>query len=118
MQVPEHLRNYIDYEAYGRDIALEESGQFTDLGYVRDTGDSFHEYYDGEHGSIPEEYRVMAYPASEILREESKVQPEAAAPAKVPAALSPHSLKRPEQRRAHERDHRPAGNRHTGAFRE
>ena len=37
-RVPEHLRNYIDYEAYGRDIALEESGQFTDLGYVRDTG--------------------------------------------------------------------------------
>ena len=36
MQVPEHLRNYIDYEAYGRDIALEESGQFTDMGYVRD----------------------------------------------------------------------------------
>ena len=61
MQVPEHLRNYIDYEAYGRDIALEENGQFTDLGYVRDTGDSFHEYYDGERGSIPEEYRVMTF---------------------------------------------------------
>ena len=61
MQVPEHLHNYIDYEAYGRDIALEESGQFTDLGYVRDTGDSFHEYYDGERGSIPEEYRVMTF---------------------------------------------------------
>ena len=61
MQVPEHLCNYIDYEAYGRDIALEESGQFTDLGYVRDTGDSFHEYYDGERGSIPEEYRVMTF---------------------------------------------------------
>ena len=61
MEVPEHLRSYIDYEAYGRDIALEESGQFTDLGYVRDTGDSFHEYYDGERGSIPEEYRVMTF---------------------------------------------------------
>ena len=61
MQVPKHLRNYIDYEAYGRDIALEESGQFTDLGYVRDTGDSFHEYYNGERGSIPEEYRVMTF---------------------------------------------------------
>ena len=61
MQVPEHLRNYIDYEAYGRDIALEESGQFTDLGYVRDTGDSFHADYDGERGSIPEEYRVMTF---------------------------------------------------------
>ena len=61
MQVPEHLRNYIDYEAYGREVALEEGGDFTDLGYIRDTGSSFHEYYDGEPGSIPEEYRVMAF---------------------------------------------------------
>ena len=61
MQVPEHLRNYIDYEAYGRDMAMDESGDFTDLGYVRDTGDTFHEYYDGEPGSIPEEYRVMTF---------------------------------------------------------
>ena len=61
MQVPEHLRNYIDYEAYGRDVALEEGGDFTDLGYIRDTGSSFHEFYDGEPGSIPEEYRVMAF---------------------------------------------------------
>ena len=61
MQVPEHLRNYIDYEAYGRDVALDESGDFTSFGYVRDTGSSFHEYYDGERGSIPEEYRVMTF---------------------------------------------------------
>ncbi len=61
MQVPEYLCSYIDYEAYGRDIALEESGQFTDAGYVRDAGGSFHEYYDGERGSIPEEYRVMTF---------------------------------------------------------
>ena len=72
MQVPEHLRNYIDYEAYGRDIALEEGGEFTDLGYVRDTGSSFHEYYDGEHGSIPEEYRVMTSQDAEELTEEEK----------------------------------------------
>ena len=61
MQVPEHLRNYIDYEAYGRDVALEEGGEFTDFGYVRDTGDRFDEVYDGERGSIPEEYRVMTF---------------------------------------------------------
>ena len=61
MQVPEHLRNYIDYAAYGRDVAMDESGDFTDLGYVRDTGSSFREYYDGEPGSIPEEYRVMTF---------------------------------------------------------
>ena len=44
MSVPDNLKNYIDYEAFGRDIALEEAGQFTDYGYVRDTQDSFTEY--------------------------------------------------------------------------
>ena len=72
MQVPEHLKNYIDYEAYGRDIALEEGGEFTDLGYVRDTGSSFHEYYDGERGSIPEGYRVMTFQDAEELTEDEK----------------------------------------------
>ena len=70
MQVPEQLQNYIDYEAYGRDVALEENGTFTDQGYVRDTGDSFHEYYDGERGSIPDEYRVMTF--QDDLPEEEK----------------------------------------------
>ena len=66
----EHLQNYIDYEAYGRDVALEENGTFTDQGYVRDTGESFHEYYDGERGSIPDEYRVMTF--QDDLPEEEK----------------------------------------------
>lgn len=70
MQVPEHLQNYIDYEAYGRDVAIDENGAFTDQGYVRDTGDSFHEYYDGERGSIPDEYRVMTF--QDDLPEEEK----------------------------------------------
>lgn len=69
MQVPEHLRNYIDYEAYGRDVAIDENGEFTSFGYVRDTGDSFHEYYDGDRGSIPEEYRVMTF-QEEVPEEE------------------------------------------------
>ena len=70
MQIPEHLQNYIDYEAYGRDVAMDESGSFTDQGYVRDTGDRFCEYYDGERGSIPDEYRVMAF--QDDLPEEEK----------------------------------------------
>lgn len=61
MQVPEHLRNYIDYEAYGRDIALDENGEFTSFGYVWDSGSSFVEVYDGDRESIPEEYRVMSF---------------------------------------------------------
>ena len=70
MQVPEHLQNYIDYEAYGRDVAMDENGSFTDQGYVRDTGDHFCEYYDGERGSIPDEYRVMSF--QDDLPEEEK----------------------------------------------
>ena len=60
MQVPDHLRNYIDYEAYGRDVALEEGGEFTEFGYVRDTGSRFYEEYDGDRENIPEEYRIMS----------------------------------------------------------
>ena len=70
MQIPEHLQNYIDYEAYGRDVAMDENGSFTDQGYVRDTGDRFCEYYDGERGSIPDEYRVMTF--QDDLPEEEK----------------------------------------------
>ena len=60
MEVPDHLKNYIDYEAYGRDIALDENGHFTDQGYVRDTEDSFTEHYEGNRDEIPWEYRVTA----------------------------------------------------------
>lgn len=70
MQVPEHLQNYIDYEAYGRDIAMDENGTFTDQGYVWDTREAFHEYYDGERGNIPDEYRVMTF--QDDLPEEEK----------------------------------------------
>ncbi len=70
MQVPDYLENYIDYEAYGRDVALDEDGQFTDYGYVRDTGDSFVEVYDGNPENIPEEYRVMSFPEEDLSKEE------------------------------------------------
>lgn len=70
MQVPDYLENYIDYEAYGRDVALDEYGQFTDYGYVRDTGDSFVEFYDGNPENIPEEYRVMSVPKEDLSKEE------------------------------------------------
>lgn len=69
-KVPAHLQNYIDYEAYGRDVALEENGTFTDQGYVWDTREAFHEYYDGERGSIPDECRVMTF--QDDLPEEEK----------------------------------------------
>ena len=59
--IPEHLRNYIDYEAYGRDIRFSDGGEYTDFGYVRDTGSSFVEFYNGDRDDIPEEYRIMNF---------------------------------------------------------
>lgn len=58
------MEDYIDYEAYGRDVAINEMGQFTDYGYVRDTQESFTEYYDGDRENIPDEYRVMDFMVS------------------------------------------------------
>lgn len=74
MQVPDHLRNYIDYEAYGRDVAMEEGGEFTEFGYVRDTGSRFYEVYDGDRENIPEEYRIMSEALEEL--EAEKPEPE------------------------------------------
>ena len=70
IQVPDHLRNYIDYEAYGRDVALEEGGEFTDFGYVRDTGSRFYEEYDGDRENILEEYCVMSEALEGLTPEE------------------------------------------------
>lgn len=70
MQVPEYLRNYIDYESYGRDVAIDENGEFISFGYVRDSGDSFVEVYDGNRENIPEEYRVMSTAEEELTKEE------------------------------------------------
>ena len=34
IEIPEHIRNYFDYEAYGRDMRLNEGGVFAPGGYV------------------------------------------------------------------------------------
>ena len=52
------LAGYIDYERYGSDCQINEAGMFTDSGYIRDTGESWNEYYDGSRDDIPEEYQL------------------------------------------------------------
>ena len=54
------LANYIDYEGFGRDIRFDESGVFTDNGYVRSNGGRFVDIYDGRIENIPEEYRIQS----------------------------------------------------------
>ena len=87
VDMPEEWKAGILLPRFGLHIANTEQGIFTDYGYLVKSGDEWQRVHEGQ--PVPESYRVMAYPAPEILREESKVQPEAAAPTKAPQPVTP-----------------------------
>ena len=87
VDMPEEWKAGILLPRFGLHIANTEHGVFTDYGYLVNSGDEWQRVHEGQ--PVPEEYRVMAYPAPEILREESKVQPETAAPTKAPQPVTP-----------------------------
>lgn len=59
LDVPEHIKDYFDYEAYGRDMFLNTTSDFAGGGYIENNGSPFMEHYDGE---VPEEYQIFSYP--------------------------------------------------------
>ncbi len=71
-QVPEHLIDYIDYEAYGRDARINEGGHFAPGGYVQG-GHSFKEHYHGLE-DIPDEHRVFSMPKVPIREQMAAYQ--------------------------------------------
>ena len=70
--VPEHLIDYIDYEAYGRDVRINEDGHLAPGGYVVGGG-SFVEHYHGIE-DIPEEHRVFSMPKVPIREQMAAYQ--------------------------------------------
>lgn len=50
------LANYIDYERFGHDVALNEGGVFTGNGYLYSQGESLSCHYDG---TTPDEYCLL-----------------------------------------------------------
>ena len=82
VQVPEHLIDYIDYEAYGRDVRINEDGHLAPGGYVVGGG-SFVEHYHRIE-DIPEEHRVFSMPKVPI-REQMAAYQEMAKQAPPPA---------------------------------
>jgi len=61
LEIPEHIEQYFDYEAYGRDIDGGADGVFLkDGGYITNSG-GFIEHYGGRD-DLPEEHRIFAYP--------------------------------------------------------
>ena len=92
IEIPEHIQNYFDYEAYGRDVKIRENGVFAPGGYVAADPGAFIEYYHGPE-DIPKEHRVFAYPkeaepARSILKAIREFQEAPPAPRKDKAGLS------------------------------
>ncbi len=71
--VPEHLVDYIDYEAYGRDVRINEGGHFAPGGYVMDNNSRFIEHYTGRD-DIPPEHCVFSYPKLNIREQMAAYQ--------------------------------------------
>ena len=61
LEIPDHLASYFDYEAYGRDISLGNSGTFTNEGYIEECYGSFPEHYAGRE-DLPDEHKIFKYP--------------------------------------------------------
>ncbi len=78
LEVPDPLKNYFDYAAYGRDVAMDEGGSFTSYGYIRDNYDTFREFYHGSREDIPEEYLItgnieeLAIPVTTSIQEKKE----------------------------------------------
>lgn len=65
LEVPDELRPYFDFGAYGRAMRESEAGRFSMGGYVIPNGAEFIEVYHGPE-DIPKDKRVFAYPRLSI----------------------------------------------------
>lgn len=63
--IPAELKDYFNYEAYGRDVSINEGGHFAPGGYIVQTSGDFKEYYHGPK-DIPVEHKVFSFPQLSI----------------------------------------------------
>ena len=73
LDVPDNVLPYFDFEAYGRDVRINEGGHFAPGGYVFNNGGSFVERYHGME-NIPPEHRIFAYPKLNIREQMAAYQ--------------------------------------------
>lgn len=64
LAIPAELKGYIDYEAYGRDLSINEGGHLAPGGYIVQTG-PVKELYHGTE-DIPKEHKVFSMPRLSI----------------------------------------------------
>lgn len=71
LEIPQHLDGYIDYEAYGRDMNLNNTGNFVTGGYAIGYDGAFQKNYTGRD-DIPDDCIIFSYPEPKMksIREE------------------------------------------------
>ena len=82
VDMPQEWKAGIDIAQFGRHIAQQEQGAFIEYGYIVKSGDKWQRVHEGQ--PVPEEYRVMAFPQPEVMRDEIKTQQAAVLTAEAP----------------------------------
>ena len=90
VDMPEEWKSGIDTAQFGRYVAQQEQGVFTEYGYLVKSGDAWQKVHEGQ--PVPEEYRVLSFPAPEVLRDSANipqpVQPETEPQKVIPIILN------------------------------
>ena len=73
VDMPEEWKGGIDTAQFGRYVAQQEQGVFTQYGYLVKSGDEWQKVHEGQ--PVPEEYRVLSFPAPEVLRDSANIPP-------------------------------------------
>ena len=73
VDMPEEWKGGIDTAQFGRYVAQQEQGAFTQYGYLVKSGDAWQKVHEGQ--PVPEEYRVLSFPAPEVLRDAANIPP-------------------------------------------
>ena len=73
VNMPDEWKGGIDTAQFGRYVAQQEQGAFTQYGYLVKSGDEWQKVHEGQ--PVPEEYRVLSFPVSEILRDAANTPP-------------------------------------------
>lgn len=84
VQMPEEWKGGIDTYRFGNRIANLEDGHFTPYGYLVKSGDEWQRVHEGQ--PVPEQYRVMGFPAPEVDRNKARTGQAATLPEPQPAA--------------------------------
>lgn len=82
VDMPQEWKAGIDTAQFGRHISQQEQGAFTEYGYIVKSGDEWQRIHEGQ--PVPEEYRVMAFPQPEVMRDEIKTRQAAVLTAEAP----------------------------------